>query len=73
MALMGNLDLDSGHMSTEGPLAFYYNDCHAYSMRGSIRPLEELERSFSPFRPGGTRGAQNPHTVGLKAREVGKT
>ena len=33
---MGNLDLDSGHMSTEGSLAFHYNECHAYSMRGSI-------------------------------------
>ena len=33
---MGNLDLNYGHISTEGSLAFHYNDCHAYSMRGNI-------------------------------------
>ena len=33
---MGNLDLGSGHMSTEGSLAFQHNECHAYSMRGSM-------------------------------------
>ena len=33
---MGNLDLNYGHMSTEGSLAFHYNEWHAYSLRGSI-------------------------------------
>ena len=33
---MGNRDLYYDHMSTEGSLAFNYDECHAYSMRGSI-------------------------------------
>ena len=33
---MGNRDLYYDHMSTQGSLAFNYDECHAYSMRGSI-------------------------------------
>jgi hypothetical protein len=35
---MGDLDIYYGHMSTEGSLASPCNECHAYSMRGSIEP-----------------------------------
>ncbi|MEW6139131.1 MAG: hypothetical protein AB1733_12935 [Thermodesulfobacteriota bacterium] len=35
-ALMGNLDPYDDHMWAEGSLAFNCNECHAYSMRGSI-------------------------------------
>ncbi len=33
---MGNLDLFNDHMSSEGSLAVNCNECHAYSMRGSV-------------------------------------
>ncbi len=33
---MENLDLYYDHMSAEGSLAFHCNECHAYSMCGSI-------------------------------------
>ena len=41
---MGNRDLYYDHMSTEGSLAFNYDECHAYSMRGGVACLR-----LSPF------------------------
>jgi hypothetical protein len=37
---MGNLGPYYDHMSTEGSLAFNCDECHAYSMRGSIERRE---------------------------------
>ena len=49
---MGNLDLDHGHMSTEGSLAFNSSECHAYSMRGiivKVAPLLEIVPNWVTF------------------------
>ena len=49
---MGNLDLDHGHMSTEGSLAFNSSECHAYSMRGiivKVAPLLEMAPNWVAF------------------------
>ena len=46
---MGNLDLYYDHMSTEGSLAFNWDDCHAYSMGGSIGDvLEKVQVASNP-------------------------
>ena len=49
---MGNLDLDHGHMSTEGSLAFNSSECHAYSLRGiivKVAPLLEMAPNWLTF------------------------
>ena len=48
---MGNRDLYYDHMSTEGSLAFNYDECHAYSMRGGIddRRAHVEEEDFSGY------------------------